>query len=188
VDVASWPMLSHLLHLRGVDSVVIGLRRRQNIDGTIKAGVLEQGTVDLMTATGVGDRLRRDGFVHHGINLAFLRRPAPDQHVRADRRAGTVYAQQQVLTDLIAKRLSDGAMPGSAFRTRSAIARLSPLAPVGGAVCAASPARNSRPYCVGVRVDQLVRRGRRCRGGGRGNRRGRGCTQGQQTKAVTPRA
>jgi 2-polyprenyl-6-methoxyphenol hydroxylase-like FAD-dependent oxidoreductase len=64
-------MLSHLLHLRGVESVVIDLRTRDDIEQTIKAGVLEQGTVDLMTQTGVGDRMRRDGFVHHGINLAF---------------------------------------------------------------------------------------------------------------------
>ena len=64
-------MLSHLLHLRGVDSVVLDLRTRGDIEETIKAGVLEQGTVDLMTQTGVGDRLHRDGFVHHGFNLAF---------------------------------------------------------------------------------------------------------------------
>ncbi|HEV7978493.1 FAD-dependent monooxygenase [Amycolatopsis sp.] len=64
-------MLSHLLHQRGVESVVIDLRAREDIEETIKAGVLEQGTVDLMTQTGVGDRLHRDGFVHHGFNLAF---------------------------------------------------------------------------------------------------------------------
>jgi p-hydroxybenzoate 3-monooxygenase len=64
------PMLSHLLHQRGVESVVIDLRGREDIEETIKAGVLEQGTVDLMTQTGVGDRLHRDGFVHHGFNLA----------------------------------------------------------------------------------------------------------------------
>jgi threonine dehydrogenase-like Zn-dependent dehydrogenase len=64
-------MLSHLLHLRGVESVVIDLQTRETIEQTIKAGILEQGTVDLMRQTGVGDRMMRDGFVHHGINLAF---------------------------------------------------------------------------------------------------------------------
>jgi p-hydroxybenzoate 3-monooxygenase len=64
-------MLSHLLHQRGVESVVIDLRTRETIEETIKAGILEQGTTDLMTQTGVGDRMHRDGFVHHGINLAF---------------------------------------------------------------------------------------------------------------------
>ena len=79
-------MLSHLLHQRGVDSVVIDLRSRQDIEETIKAGVLEQGTVDLMTQTGVGDRMKRDGFVHHGINLAFAGQHAPHRSARAVRR------------------------------------------------------------------------------------------------------
>ncbi|MCU1631043.1 MAG: pobA [Pseudonocardia sp.] len=102
-------MFSHLLHLRGVESVVLDLRTREDIEQTIKAGVLEQGTVDLMTATGVGDRLRRDGFVHHGINLAF----GGEMHrinlfEASGGRAVTVYAQHEVLKDLIAKRLDDG--------------------------------------------------------------------------------
>src|ERR687889_1518080 len=102
-------MLSHLLHLRGIESVVIDLRTRDDIEETIKAGVLEQGTVDLMTQTGVGDRLRRDGFVHHGINLAFAgRMHRIDLHELSGGRAVTVYAQHEVLKDLIAKRLEDG--------------------------------------------------------------------------------
>jgi p-hydroxybenzoate 3-monooxygenase len=102
-------MLSHLLHLRGVESVVIDLRTRDDIEQTIKAGVLEQGTVDLMTQTGVGDRLRRDGFVHHGINLAFGGELHRINLLEASGgRAVTVYAQHEVLKDLIAKRLADG--------------------------------------------------------------------------------
>src|SRR3712207_42143 len=102
-------MLSHLLYLRGIDSVVIDLRTREDIEETIKAGVLEQGTVDLMTQTGVGDRLHRDGFVHHGINLAFggtMHRI--NMYELTGGRAVTVYAQHEVLKDLIAKRLEDG--------------------------------------------------------------------------------
>ena len=102
-------MLSHLLHQRGIESVVIDLRSREDIEETIKAGVLEQGTVDLMTRTGVGDRLQRDGFVHHGINLAFggeLHRI--NLHELSGGRSVTVYAQHEVLKDLIAKRLHDG--------------------------------------------------------------------------------
>jgi p-hydroxybenzoate 3-monooxygenase len=102
-------MLSHLLHLRGIDSVVIDLRSRADIERTIKAGILEQGTVDLMTQTGVGDRLKRDGFVHDGINLAFngeLHRI--NLHELTGGRSVTVYAQHEVLKDLIAKRLADG--------------------------------------------------------------------------------
>jgi p-hydroxybenzoate 3-monooxygenase len=102
-------MLSHLLHLRGVDSVVIDLRGRQEIEETIKAGVLEQGTVDLMMQTGVGDRMKRDGFVHHGINLAFAgQMHRIDLHELSGGRSVVVYAQHEVLKDLIAKRLEDG--------------------------------------------------------------------------------
>src|SRR5919112_2250906 len=102
-------MLLHLLHLRGIESVVIDLRTRDDIEETIKAGVLEQGTVDLMTATGVGDRLRRDGFVHHGINLAFAgHMHRINMYELTGGRAVIVYAQHEVLKDLIAKRLADG--------------------------------------------------------------------------------
>jgi p-hydroxybenzoate 3-monooxygenase len=102
-------MLSHLLHLRGVDSVVIDLQTRETIEQTIKAGILEQSTVDLMRQTGVGDRMMRDGFVHHGINLAF----AGGMHrinllELTGGRAVTVYAQHEVLKDLIARRTADG--------------------------------------------------------------------------------
>jgi p-hydroxybenzoate 3-monooxygenase len=102
-------MLSHLLHLRGIDSVVIDLRTREDIEETIKAGVLEQGTVDLMTRTGLGDRVARDGFVHHGINLAFAGQlHRINLYELTGGRAVTVYAQHEVLKDLIAKRLDDG--------------------------------------------------------------------------------
>src|SRR5690348_10476089 len=102
-------MLSHLLHLRGVESVVVDIQTRDTIEQTIKAGILEQGTVDLMRQTGVGDRLLRDGFVHHGINLAF---EGGIHRINLTELSGgrsvTVYAQHEVLKDLIAKRLADG--------------------------------------------------------------------------------
>jgi p-hydroxybenzoate 3-monooxygenase len=101
-------MLSHLLHLRGVESVVIDLQTRETIEQTIKAGILEQGTVDLMRQTGVGDRMMRDGFVHHGINLAFrggMHRI--DLTELSGGRSVTVYAQHEVLKDLIAQRMED---------------------------------------------------------------------------------
>jgi p-hydroxybenzoate 3-monooxygenase len=102
-------MLSHLLHLRGVESVVVDLQSRATIEQTIKAGILEQGTVDLMRQTGVGDRMMRDGFVHHGINLAFsggLHRI--NMFELTGGRSVMVYAQHEVLIDLIARRLADG--------------------------------------------------------------------------------
>ena len=102
-------MLSHLLHQRGVESVVIDLQTRETIEQTIKAGILEQGTVDLMRQTGVGDRMMRDGFVHHGINLAFR---GGMHRINLTELSGgrsvMVYAQHEVLKDLIAKRVADG--------------------------------------------------------------------------------
>jgi p-hydroxybenzoate 3-monooxygenase len=102
-------LLSHMLHLRGVDSVVVDVQTRETIEQTIKAGILEQGTVDLLRQTGVGDRMMRDGFVHHGINLAFrggMHRI--DLTELSGGRSVMVYAQHEVLIDLIAKRLEDG--------------------------------------------------------------------------------
>jgi p-hydroxybenzoate 3-monooxygenase len=101
-------LLSHMLHLRGVDSVVVDVQTRENIEQTIKAGILEQATVDLLRQTGVGDRMMRDGFVHHGINLAFsggLHRI--DLYELTGGRSVMVYAQHEVLIDLIAKRVAD---------------------------------------------------------------------------------
>jgi p-hydroxybenzoate 3-monooxygenase len=103
-------MLSHLLHLQGVESVVIDKRSRPDIEETIKAGVLEQGTRDLMIQTGVGQRMQREGALHHGIYLRFAGRSHRiDMHELTGGRAVTVYAQHEVLKDLIAKRLEHGA-------------------------------------------------------------------------------
>jgi p-hydroxybenzoate 3-monooxygenase len=97
-----------MLHLRGVDSVVVDTQTREDIEHTIKAGILEQGTVDLMRQTGVGDRLTRDGSFHHGVNLAF----GGEMHrinlfELTGGRGVTVYPQHEVLKDLIARRLKD---------------------------------------------------------------------------------
>lgn len=62
-------LLSHMLHLRGIESVIIESRSRDAIEATIRAGVLEQSTVDLMTEIGAGERMKREGFVHHGFEL-----------------------------------------------------------------------------------------------------------------------
>ncbi len=103
-------MLSHLLHLSGVESVVIESRSRESIEATIRAGVLEQSTVDLMTETGVGDRLRHEGFVHHGIAIRFSGRSHRiDFQALTGGRAITVYAQHEVIKDLIRARLGAGA-------------------------------------------------------------------------------
>jgi p-hydroxybenzoate 3-monooxygenase len=100
-------MLSHLLHLRGIESVVLEHRSREAIEGTIRAGVLEQGTVDLLVNTGVGERLRREALVHHGVEFRFSGRGHRiDLHELTGGKGITVYAQHEVIKDLVAARLS----------------------------------------------------------------------------------
>ena len=102
-------MLSHLLHLRGISSVVVENQSRGHIEQRIRAGVLEQGTVDLLIESGVGDRLRREGLVHHGLELRFGGRGHRiDLSGLAGGRSITVYAQQEVVKDLISARLAAG--------------------------------------------------------------------------------
>jgi p-hydroxybenzoate 3-monooxygenase len=102
-------LLSHLLHLRGVESVVLEARSREYVEHRVRAGVLEQGTVDTLVSSGAGERLLREGLVHHGIELRFGgqgHRIAFEKLVPG--RAITVYGQQEVVKDLIAARLAAG--------------------------------------------------------------------------------
>lgn len=101
-------LLSHLLHLGGVDSVVVETRSRQEIEATIRAGVLEQGTVDLLVDSRVGERLQREGFVHEGIILRFAGRSHRIALTELTGRAITVYAQHEVIKDLVKVRLDAG--------------------------------------------------------------------------------
>jgi p-hydroxybenzoate 3-monooxygenase len=102
-------LLSHLLHLRGIESVVLEARSRDYVEKRVRAGVLEQGTVDTLVATGLGERLLREGLVHHGIELRFGGEPHRIAFERlVPGRAITVYGQQEVVKDLIAARLAAG--------------------------------------------------------------------------------
>src|SRR5918912_170474 len=64
-------VLGHPLHERGVDAVVLEARDRAYVEARVRAGVLEQGTVDLLGRLGVDGRLRREGLVHRGLELRF---------------------------------------------------------------------------------------------------------------------
>jgi len=100
-------VLSHLLHLQGIESVVLESRDRVYVQERVRAGVLEQNTVDLLTNMGVGDRLRREGLVHHGIALRFQGRDHRiDFQNLTGGRAVTIYAQAEVVRDLIDARLA----------------------------------------------------------------------------------
>jgi p-hydroxybenzoate 3-monooxygenase len=99
-------VLAQLLHLEGIDSVVLEDRNREYVEQRIRAGVLEQGTVDLLRAIGVGERLGREGLVHDGIEIQFAgERHRIDFPSLTGGRRITVYCQQEVVKDLIAARL-----------------------------------------------------------------------------------
>jgi len=100
-------MLGQLLHLQGIDSVIVENRSRQYVIERVRAGVLEQGTVDLMREVGVGDRLAREGMRHDGIYLAFGGvRHRIDMAELTGGRAITIYGQNEVVHDLIEARLA----------------------------------------------------------------------------------
>jgi p-hydroxybenzoate 3-monooxygenase len=102
-------MLSHLLHRAGIDSVVLESRDRDYVEHRVRAGVLEQGTVDLLDESGVGERMRREGLLHHGIELRFGGRGHRiDLPSLTGGRSIMVYGQQEVVKDLIRARLADG--------------------------------------------------------------------------------
>jgi len=102
-------VLAHLLHLQGIESVVIETRSRKYIEERVRAGLLEQGTVDLLIATGVGERLKREALTHHGIELRFNRRGHRiDFNGLTEGKTVTIYAQQEVIKDLVAARLEAG--------------------------------------------------------------------------------
>ena len=102
-------LLSHLLYLQGIDSVIVESRSREYVEHRVRAGVLEQGTVDLLVQSGVGERLRREGLLHHGIELRFGGRGHRiDLTELTGGRAITVYGQQEVVRDLIRARLDAG--------------------------------------------------------------------------------
>ena len=102
-------LLSHLLHLEGIESVVLDIRSRSYIEERVRAGVLEQGTVDLLNQVGVGKRMMQQGLMHHGINLQFGRRRHRIDFAELTGGKGVmVYAQHEVLKDLIGVRLAAG--------------------------------------------------------------------------------
>ncbi len=101
-------LLSHLLHLQGIESIVLEMRSRTDIEATIRAGVLEQGSMDILNEAGVGERMRREGALHHGFELAFGgQRHRVDLHELTGK-AITVYPQHEVIIDLVAARLAAG--------------------------------------------------------------------------------
>src|ERR1700722_5273872 len=104
-------LLSHLLHLRGIESVVLEARNRSDIESTIRAGVLEQGTMDLLNEAGLGARMRAEGAGHHGFELAFEGQRRRIALTELTGHSITVYAQHEVIKDLVGARVAaDGVL------------------------------------------------------------------------------
>jgi p-hydroxybenzoate 3-monooxygenase len=102
-------MLARLLELRGIESVVLEARDREYVQQRVRAGVLEQPTMDLIDEVGVGERMHREGLVHHGVELRF----EGEGHRIAlsdltGGRAIAIYGQQEVVKDLIDARQASG--------------------------------------------------------------------------------
>src|SRR5262245_2125966 len=101
-------LLSHLLSLRGIDSVVVERRSREYVEQRVRAGLLEQGTVNLLREAGLADRLDREGLAHEGFELYF---DATRHRVAFTELTGWktwMYGQQEVVKDLIKARVAAG--------------------------------------------------------------------------------
>src|SRR5260370_530559 len=102
-------VVADLVGGEGIDSVLVEGGRREYIEGRVRAGVIEQWVADLLVETGLGERMRREGLVHRGINISFA---GSLHHLDFTDLIGkhiTVYGQQEVVKDLVAARLERGA-------------------------------------------------------------------------------
>jgi p-hydroxybenzoate 3-monooxygenase len=101
--------LVHLLARAGIDALILEARSREYIENRIRAGLLEQGTVDLMKEVGLGERMQREGLLHEGIELRFAGHGHRiDFPSLADGKRVVVYGQNEVVKDLVAARLNAG--------------------------------------------------------------------------------
>jgi p-hydroxybenzoate 3-monooxygenase len=101
-------MLARLLHLQGIESIIIENRSRDYIENRIRAGLIEHWAADLLTEAGVGARMQHEGMLHWGINIGIngaLHRIDFEDLIN---KRVTIYGQQEVVKDLVERRLSDG--------------------------------------------------------------------------------
>ena len=99
-------LLSHLLHLQGIESIVLEARSREYVENRIRAGVLEYGTEQMLNDSGVGDRMRREGLLHPGVVMRFDRADHRIDFADLVGKHVMVYSQHKVVQDLIAARLA----------------------------------------------------------------------------------
>src|SRR6202162_2910422 len=104
-------LLSQLLHLHGVDNVVLERQSRDHVEGRIRAGVLEQGTVDLLTMAKVDQRLQRERLVHDGFALGFAGRSFRVDLKGLTGNGVSVYGPTEVTKDLMDAAAAAGSPP-----------------------------------------------------------------------------
>ena len=102
--------LGHLLEREGIENIIVERRSREYVERRVRAGVIEHGVADSLDDTGVGDRMRSEGLIHHGVEFRFdheSHRVALSELTNG--KTITVYGQQELVKDLIALRLRSGA-------------------------------------------------------------------------------
>src|SRR3989304_1378114 len=90
-------LLARLLHLQGIDTVILESHSREYVLGRVRAGVLEQGMAGMLREAGVGERMDREGLIHEGINIAFDgRRESVDLHKYTSGKSVMIYGQTEI--------------------------------------------------------------------------------------------
>jgi p-hydroxybenzoate 3-monooxygenase len=102
-------MLARLLHLQGIESIIIENRTRDYIENRIRAGLIEHWAADLLADVAVGSRMQREGMLHWGINIGINGDLQRIDFKKLVNKRVTIYGQQEVVKDLVERRLSDGA-------------------------------------------------------------------------------
>jgi p-hydroxybenzoate 3-monooxygenase len=102
-------LLARLLHLQGIESIIIENRTRDYIENRIRAGLIEHWAADLLADVGVGSRMQREGMLHWGINIGINGDLQRIDFKKLVNKRVTIYGQQEVVKDLVERRLSDGA-------------------------------------------------------------------------------
>src|SRR3954468_6162687 len=94
-------MLSHLLHLAGIESVILENRSRDYIESRVRAGLIEQWASDLLVEIGVGERLQREGMSHNGVHFCFGNSLHDIDFRKLVGKGITIYGQQEVVKDFV---------------------------------------------------------------------------------------
>ena len=108
-------MLSHLLHLAGIESIVVEDRSREYCENRVRAGLMENWVAEMLVTTGVGARLQREAMVHDGIFLSFNGEAHKLDFTQLIGKHVYIYDQKEVVTDLIAHRIYDEAFGAAAL-------------------------------------------------------------------------